>query len=177
MDQLTENPAGEMQQPRWYQNQRLHDVGYLLTIFSFILYFLVLSYEGFFTRYIADDFCYAHPVLQQGLVHGSLYLYNSWSGRYSAILLTQLGSIPGYWFSSIVPCFLILGLIIVLLIFYKQILQTIGKSNSKRSAILITIATLFLFLLTTPNRYQILDWMNGPSTYTVPLIGLLSMVT
>lgn len=176
MNNVIEKSDDKVPQARWSDDQRLINAGFFLASFSFTLYFIVLTYEGLFTRYIADDFCYASQVIHQGFLQGFLNLYINWTGRYSQIIFTLLSSIPGHAFSSFLPLLLILGLSISLYCFYQQVFQIFNKNISKRNAILPSLATLFLFLLITPNRYQVLDWMISSVTYTSPIIGLLSLV-
>lgn len=155
----------------------LSDGTFFIASFSFAIYLLELAYEGFFTRFIADDFCYATPVIQQGLFQGFLTFFNYWSGRYSTIFITQLGSGSWYLFPSILPLILIIALFISLFYFYQQLFQIFHMSENKRYPILTSFASLFFFLLMAPNRYEILDWMNGSITYTGPLIVMFFLIS
>ena len=150
---------------------------FFIASISFATYLAGLAYEGFFTRFIADDFCYVNPAIRNGLFNGFLEIYTGWSGRFSAIFLTQLGSISGRFFPSILPILLITGLSTSLFYFYQQFFLVFGLTKIKRFAILPAFATLFFFLLLTPNRYQILDWVNGSVTYTGPLIVMVALIT
>ncbi len=157
------------------QNNFTNSVFFIACI-SFATYLVELAYEGFFTRFIADDFCYVNPAIKHGHLQGFWDIYTSWSGRYSAIFFTQLGSITGRFFPSILPILLIFGLSISLNYCYQQLFLLFSISESKRFAILPALASLFFFLLMTPNRYQVLDWVNGSVTYSGPLILMVALI-
>ncbi len=178
MNNDTDKTAEEALKPKWGKSLTLlSNCIFFFTCLAFAIYLAELAYEGFFARFIADDFCYVNPAIQDGLFQGFLHFYNKWSGRFSAIFLTQLGSITGRFFPSILPTLLITGLSTSLYYFYQQFFLVFGSTKVKRFAILPTFATLFFFLLLTPNRYQILDWVNGSITYTGPLIVMVTLIT
>ena len=154
----------------------LSDGTFFIASFSFAIYLIELAYEGFFTRFIADDFCYVNSAIRQGLIRGFLEIYISWSGRYSAIFFTQIGSVFWHLFPSILPVILITALFISLFYFYQQLFQVFVITRYKKYPILLSFSSLFFFFLMTPNRYQILDWVNGSVTYTMPLIVTISLM-
>lgn len=178
---MSNNPgeeAGKSLKSRWRNPLLILSYStFFIASFSFAIYLIELAYEGFFARFLADDFCYVNSAIQQGLFRGFLNFYNVWSGRYSTIFLTQLGSVSWYLFPSILPLILIIALFVSLFYFYQQLFQIFHISENKRYPILTSFASLFFFLLMAPNRYEILDWVNGSVTYSGPLIVMVLLIT
>lgn len=145
----------------------------ILACIAFAVYLVELAFEGFYTRYLADDFCYGVPATQMGVFRGLADVYMRWSGRFAAIFFIFLGSIPGTWASTIVPAILIIGLTGSLYLLFKNIFQFWRSSHVRIKSILMAISALTIYSLITPNRYQVLDWMNGSITYTGPMILMI----
>jgi len=143
---------------------------------SFAFYLAVLSYEGFFTRYLADDYCYANPALHLGIISGTVNIFTHWSGCFSAIFFTELGSILGPEVPTFLPMIWILLLISALFFFYSYGFQIQQHSNNRIQAALLSFATIFFFFLMAPNRYQILDWPIGSISYVAPLIAMILLL-
>ena len=149
----------------------------LIAAFSFTCYLAALSYEGFYTRYLADDYCYANAALHQGVIQGFSFFYLSWSGRFSTILVTQLGTMLGPSLTVILPVVFIFSLAVSLFWFYNHMLQIHAQGLSRIKAAFLTLITAFFVFMMNPVRYQVLDWMNGSITYTLPLIFLTLLTT
>lgn len=145
----------------------------IIAVTAFAIYLLVLAVEGFYTRYLADDYCYAVPAQQIGLFKGLADVYMRWSGRFSAIFFVFLGTLPGTWASTLVPLILILGLAGALYLLFKNIFRFWDVSHLRLKSLLMAVAATTIFSLLAPNRYQVLDWMNGSITYTGPMILLI----
>ena len=156
---------------------RWSEIIFSIVSLSFVFYLGVLCYEGFFTRFLADDFCYANPAIHLGIFPGFVSIYTGWSGRFSSIFFIQVGSVLGNELPAILPLIWILTLSVSIFWFYNHGLQIREQSNSRVKAALLSFTTIFFFFLMTPNRYQILDWMNGSITYTAPLILLILTIT
>jgi hypothetical protein len=156
--------------PRWTT------VIFSLTSLSFAFYLAVLSYEGFFTRYLADDFCYANPALHFGLFSGTAQIFNGWSGCFSAIFFTELGSILGPEVPTFLPLIWILLLLFSLYFFFAYLFQILEQKNNRIQAALLSVITIFFLFLMAPNRYQVLDWPIGSISYTAPLIAMILLL-
>jgi hypothetical protein len=142
-----------------------------LTSLSFAFYLAVLSYEGFFTRYLADDFCYANPALHLGVFSGTVQFFSHWSGDFSAIFFTELGSILGPEVPTFLPIIWILLLLFSLYFLFAYLFQILEQKNNRIQAALLSFITVFFLFLMAPNRYQVLDWPVGSISYTAPLIA------
>jgi hypothetical protein len=53
------------------------------------------AYIGFFSRYVADDYCTAATVRTAGLLLTQKHFYVSWSGRFSFTLKVSLVELLG----------------------------------------------------------------------------------
>jgi hypothetical protein len=149
----------------------------VISAFAFSTFLAALAYEGFFTRYLADDFCYANSALHQGVLQGFSTIYLTWSGRFSTILLTQLGATLGSSLPAVLPVLYIIFLVVSLFWIFHHGLQIRNQALSRIKAVFLVLIVIFFFFLMTPSRYQILDWMNGSITYTLPLIFLTLLTT
>ncbi len=150
---------------------------FVLVAFSFTFYLAALSYEGFFARYLGDDFCYANTALHQGVIQGFNYIFISWSGRFSTILITQFGTLLGSSLPAILPVTFIFFLAASLFWFFNHGLQIRAHAMSRIKAAYLALIAAFFFFFINPVRYQVLDWMNGSITYTLPLIFLTLLIT
>jgi hypothetical protein len=149
----------------------------LLVGIAFISYLFVLSYEGFFIRFLADDYCVSNPAIQKGLIRGFLEIYTGWTGRYMQTLFTQVGVILGPTFLLFLPTILVFGMAASQYCLFIQILHVPSRVYKQITAGLLALVVTFFFFYMNPARYQVLDWLIGSVTYTLPLIFLTLLVT
>ena len=124
---------------------------------------------GFFSRYIADDFCTAGTLRRLGFWESQSNWYLNWSGRYSfTFVATSLNLVgPGItpWLSLAV---LVLWLGAGVYLFRAWISQD-ERSTSGGIAFALSALLLFFTVEGAPNLYQSLYWQTGMLTYTLPL--------
>ena len=53
------------------------------------------GYLGYFSRYIADDFCSAYQAGRLGILRAAWFWYLTWSGRFSASILDSIVGLLG----------------------------------------------------------------------------------
>ncbi len=129
---------------------------YLILIFTG-LYFIFTTSP--FVRYWVDDFCSAAFLKENGFWGAQIGWWNSWTGRYSAVFLTDVFETIGPWVVRILPPILLALLIVsVKKIFFGKFI----------------FASLFaiLMLINSPNIIQSFYWQTGSLNYTIPFVFL-----
>ena len=124
---------------------------------------------GFFSRYIADDFCTAGTLRRLGFWESQSNWYLHWSGRYSftfvATGLNLLG--PG-----ITPWLPIAALVVWLgagVYLFRAWIPKDERSASWGVPFALSALLLVFTVEGAPNLYQSLYWQTGMLTYTLPL--------
>ena len=132
-----------------------------------------LAYLGFFTRFMADDFCVAGEAHNLSL-GGMLKLwYAEWDGRYTYIVISTLIIAAGPKFAGWMPA---LTAIVWLLGGTWALLPLLRRSRwekPKLLAFLLSAIGLLALLSSTPNLYQSFFWHSSMVTYSMPLVGLV----
>src|SRR6266487_1533490 len=129
---------------------------------------LLHGYLGYFSRYIADDFCSASQVHRLGVLRAAWLWYLNWSGRYSASILDGvIGRLGPRAVPFIVPFTIITwltALTALFLFFFSQL----------KSRFLVSLAfattTLFALFLLAPDIRGALYWGQGMRSVVPPLI-------
>ncbi len=132
----------------------------------------VHAYLGWFSRYIADDFCTLGTLRTLGIVGSQMNWYENWSGRFSFTFTVNLTQLAGPKLTPILPA---LALALWLLVVTCLILRWQRWLRNPRSIILafaLSGLVIFATLEGSPNIYQSLYWQSGMLTYTLPLILL-----
>lgn len=144
----------------------------LLLLVSLLFGLIFFAYQGAFSRMMADDFCYASKGRDLGILQGLLDIYTSWSGRYSTILLILATEPLTPWLVRILPAFLLLSWLASLIYLIGQLQKGIDETMPRWIGWTVAAQILYLVILVAPNRFQVLYWLNGSITYTLPLILL-----
>jgi hypothetical protein len=147
----------------------------LLLLVSLVFGLIFFGYQGAFSRLMADDYCYAAKGRDLGLFQGLWDIYTTWSGRYSAIILILAIEPLVEWLVKVIPAILLLvwlgSLIRLFISIQNGLIEKLPHWFGWTMAALI----LYLTILIAPNRFQILYWLNGSITYTLPLICLTAL--
>lgn len=130
----------------------------------------LLTAPGWFARLQADDYCFGGGMRQFGFWGSQLQLYQTWSGRVSATFFTNLFLLLAPGITRVLP-FLMAGLLALALSAVFRLRLTPSRP-AVVGALLPGFAAAFFTLLAAPNRYQVLFWLTGATTYTLPLILL-----
>jgi hypothetical protein len=139
---------------------------------ALLLGFAIAAYvqAGLYTRYWADDFCTVSRVRQMGLWDAQIYEYDRWSGRFSAILATDLLAIPGAGFVPFWALFLLGSLLAALTWALAELGWLTFGRRLVLPALVVAEACLLAYILLLPNQVQSLYWLQGSATYTLPLV-------
>lgn len=139
-------------------------------------FLLLQAYAGYFSRYIADNYCDASIALSKGIIGSAAWWYNNWTGRFTFNLSIGVMGALGEKSVSIIPA-LILGVWFAAMLWTcYQIMQLIRAQRPFYNAILFNGIIQFAIFEGTPNIIQSLYWLVGSLTYTIPVIGLILTV-
>jgi hypothetical protein len=131
------------------------------------------AYVGFFTRYMADDYCTAATVRTAGLLATQRHYYFAWSGRFSFTLTVSFVELLGTGVVPFLPAAALLcWLAATTWAVYEFASPTLGRRPLLHSFLL---AELLVYATVGDNRggvYEALYWQTGMLTYVAPLVLL-----
>ena len=138
----------------------------LMTASSIPLFFH--AYLGWYSRFIADDFCTAWMADRLGVLRATWYWYLTWTGRYSA---TVLDSAVGMLGAHFLP-FITAGILLLWLAALAWAIFSLLPSGQQRllQAAALATALLATTLLLTPDVSQSLYWGQGMHSVVPPLV-------
>lgn len=136
---------------------------------------LIYAYLGSFTRYIADDYCFAVMPVKHGFFGMQQVLYFGWQGRYTTNATFSLVSLMGAGINQL-PTFLVLTAIIAAT---YAILYALIRPLRLRYAPLIALILSQLVLVVVLQSAlqglatiaQVFFWRTGIMIYALPLIA------
>lgn len=138
---------------------------------TFFLLMLVYSYQGWFTRYMADDYCNA--VLFSGDVTGGLfqrYVSGFGGNRYSNIWLVGISEFFGIKSIPVLPVFHLMLWVIGLIWVMTGIKKLLKFDWSFALTSFLGLSIAFFTLLQAPNLYQTIYWRSSMSTHFAPIV-------
>lgn len=148
----------------------------LLLFVSLLFGLLLFAFLGTFSRLMADDFCYFANAKELGIWKGLTQIYATWSGRYSTIALIMLLEPAAKFAAQAAPGAILLAWLIALITLFVGIIQKVFGDFPRSLAWVMAAMVLFLTCLIAPNRFQVLFWLNGSITYTLPLVTITALV-
>lgn len=132
---------------------------------------LPIAAAGSYSRYIADDYCYAVFAQDHGILGGLLHVYRSWSGRYSAILTAELLAQPGT-ISAPIFAIALLPMWAAAMLWLSSRMARLWDLRESQLVIALGFAWLWLTLASLPDMFQPFYWQNGSLSYSLPLVLL-----
>jgi Family of unknown function (DUF6056) len=124
----------------------------------------VYASVGAFSRYTADDFCWAGILRTEGFFSANVHWYTIYSPRYTFTFLVNLTELVG---PAIVPA-LPIGAIVAWLAALTWTFEQFGVR--RLSAFLLAEVAVLATLWSAPDLPQSLYWQTGLLTYLLPLI-------
>jgi hypothetical protein len=132
---------------------------------AFGLPLLVYASIGAYSRYTADDFCWAGILRTDGFVNAQLHYYTVYSPRYAFTLLVNAAELAG---PAIVPA-LPAACIVLWLTALTWTFAQFKVDSLLRGLVLAEVAVL-AGLQTAPDLPQSLYWQTGLLTYLLPIV-------
>ena len=150
-----------------------------LLLISIVSPILLSIFIGTYTRFMADDFCYAYRARSLGIISASYERYIHWSGRFASHLLDYSISGIGSTTSRFQPAIL---LMIWLLVMFQLLYICLSSQDRKIRWAIAGILSIFILSITlsvSPSIGQSLYWGVGARAVIPPLIlgtGFVSLV-
>ncbi len=145
--------------------------GLFFTLLSGTLAVLFLMYIGTFTRYWADDFCFAVTLETAPNIFVAVWnSYSVWSNRYTNILLAGLLTMFGRGSILYAPALMIGLMAAASFLAIEQANQLFKSHLSRLTSAVLAVLLVFFTILQAPNRFQAVYWLAGLVTYFAPLI-------
>lgn len=131
---------------------------------ALLLPLLAYAGVGAFSRYTADDYCWAAILRMEGFVQAQAHWYTVYSPRYAFTFLVNLVELVGPGIVPLLPAAAIVGWLAAL----TWSMARVGRGLVAPGVLAALVA--FATLQTTPDRAQSLYWQTGLLTYLLPLI-------
>jgi hypothetical protein len=125
---------------------------------------LVYTVIGAFSRYTADDFCWAGILRTDGFIDAQVYWYSVYSPRYAFTFIVNVAELIGPWLVPWLPGAAILAWLGA----FTWTLRQFGVQPL--AAFVLAELAAFGTLQTAPDLPQSLYWQTGMLTYLLPLI-------
>jgi hypothetical protein len=131
------------------------------------------AYLGFFSRYVADDYCFAGVLRLHGFWRDQAAWYTGWTGRFSIIFAMAVAESVGVRTVTLLPALALASWLAVLIWLLWQLALLAELSSPISLAVGLGIIVLAGTLFVTPNVFQSLYWQSNMFAYTAPLIAFL----
>ena len=141
----------------------------LLGLVILLLALVVYSIPGFYSRHLADDYCFSERIKNEGFLRGLSSFYQDISNRYGAFWFISLTELAGEKTIRFLPALMVAFLFFSFSYFIKKLLVLIDLTQSKLIPFLISALLVFLVLFQAPNLFQSLYWRSGLASYFAPL--------
>ncbi len=132
------------------------------------------AYAGAFSRYWADDYCYAAVVQRDGLLHGTRYWYQNGGNRFAAFIAVGLSELAGQAAVRLLPSALLIGWVAAAAFAVNAMVQSLRGGVSRLWSLTAALGWVFFAAYTSPDRLQTLYWRMGLLHYSLPLALLLA---
>jgi hypothetical protein len=133
---------------------------------------VLYAWIGFYSRYVADDFWSAGYLRTLGFWGAQHYWYTSWTGRYTNTFLVALAELLGPGTTSWLPVTSLVLWIVALYWLFDGLFKLIRVPYSRMVRLGAALLVLYTTLRTLVNWQQVILWLTGILTYTMPMIGL-----
>ena len=159
----------------WFEDEKTKrlfgEIILALSGISALIVLLTYAYIGTFTRYWADDFCFIQYLkASNNLLGATLILYNTWSDRYTTMILVGISEWFGPKAISYLPAVMIGLWVTGLTSLIHQIKSTLRLPRHWLSSLVSAGFLAFLTIFQAPDRFQSVFWRSGMVTYFAPLI-------
>ncbi|MBK8618723.1 MAG: hypothetical protein IPN96_16765 [Anaerolineales bacterium] len=138
---------------------------------TFFTLMLVYSYQGWFTRYMADDYCNA-VLFSENFTDGLYQRYMTGFGgnRYSNIWLVGISEFFGIKSIPVLPVFHIMLWVIGLILMMSGVKKLVKAEWSFAMTSFLGLSIAFFTLIQAPNLYQTVYWRSSMSTHFAPVV-------
>ena len=158
----------------WISSQRTFKIILLFACLVLTIELLGLILNGWYSRYMQDDYCFDFLLKQHGFWNAQISTFFNeitFNGnRYSTNLLMGLLAAVGPISAQILPGLMVIGWLAAGYFLTRELDHFLATNIIKPVLFFIAEAAIFFTLVQAPNLYQILYWRPGSVTYLMPLI-------
>jgi hypothetical protein len=152
--------------PKWYNPIMA------LMVIVLVLSILPFIYTGTFSRYQADDYCFSSSLIQNGYLGALKDSYQTWSNRFSTILVIGLIDPLKVIGLRILPGVLISGMLGGLYLLIRELKKRMEWKLGRTEYFILAAMITFFTVYTAPDQFQSFYWRSGSITYTLPVVIL-----
>ena len=127
-------------------------------------------YSGFFTRYLADDYCDAVYIISHSFWQGQVAAWLTLSGRFMVTFMADLTELFGPFAIRLVPAFTFILWALGMGLFFMRARRLLPFKVPAAGAWLCGLLLVLSSLAGSPARVQTLYWRDGMFTYTFPMV-------
>ena len=142
----------------------------------FLIPNLLFIFQGFSSRYWADDYCFSGFINEFGFLGGLTAFYSTTSNRFSAFIFASISELFGNRAIRAIPPIVIFITGFLLFLILNKILGLKRISYGRLWAFLFSQIILFFILYLSPNIDQSVYWRSGLTHYFLPLPLLLFLL-
>ncbi len=143
---------------------------FYIVLLSMLSALALYAYLGTFTRYMADDYCSAAALKNNGFWGAQSYWWQNWSGRYSFTFVISLVELLGLRIVPILPGLAIALWLLSLVWALLPLLRNLKVSSPIAGALFLSSVALWLTYRSVADYPQIVFWQTGILTYPVSII-------
>jgi hypothetical protein len=145
--------------------------GLILGSLGFLAYVIVLAWLGWYTRYMADDFCNAVMFSRDPLGGLILRYMEGWGGnRYSNIWLVGLSELLFSRHVNYLPVIHLFAWLAGLVWLWIEIRRRVGALWPASMTAYMGLSIAFFSLLQVTNLYQTVFWRSSMTTHFAPIV-------
>ena len=158
----------------WISAEKLFKIVLLIGCLVFAIGLLGLMLNGWYSRYMQDDYCFDFLLKHHGFWNAQLFTFFNeitFNGnRYSTNFLMGLLAAVGPISAQILPGLMVVAWLMAGYFLMQGFDHFLGLNWIRPALFFITEAVVFFTLMMAPNLYQSLYWRPGAVTYLMPLI-------
>lgn len=170
---MTTEPESKPEPHRDLQFRQLRSFTSIACAVALLLALSGQAYLGFFTRYVADDYCLARTVTRRGFWGSQIWTYYNHSGRFFSYLARESAEVIGHQYETrFLAAILLICWVAATTWAVMQFARFLGWRTGFVWSLVLSELIVFATLRTAPDPGQAFYWQAGAFTYTVPLILL-----
>ncbi|MCF6277505.1 MAG: DUF6056 family protein, partial [Anaerolineales bacterium] len=156
--------------PHPLQEKKLFDLTLTINALATSTALLIYAYFGFFSRYMADDYCHSELVKNKPFFDAVRHHYLTFSNRYMILVVPYLTEQFGSRGQSFLPAIMIVLWVIALFWLLKELYIVLALKSKQFSPFFLASLLTFFTILQAPNRYQSIYWEASSINRLVPLV-------
>jgi len=137
---------------------------------AFALSLASFAYSGYFSRYLADDYCKPLYARFNGFWKGQWVAWQIVSGRFMVTFLTSVFELLGPFFIRLTPALVIILWTVGMSLFFLRARRFLPFRVPAAVAWICGMLVTLSSIVGAPTRLQSLYWRDGMFNYTFPMV-------